>query len=58
MGGKHRPHGTRRSYASPAGKYLVRRCPKCDAAPGWRCTRVVGEQVFPMVTVHKQRKVG
>lgn len=37
---------------------LRKRCPVCDAGPGWRCTREVGYQTVPRKTVHPERKVG
>lgn len=28
-----------------ANTAMSRRCPKCEARPGWRCTRKIGDRV-------------
>jgi hypothetical protein len=45
--------GLRTSVAGPMG----RRCPKCDAAPGWRCGRYVGSLWTALKTFHAERRV-
>lgn len=35
---------------------LRKRCPVCQAAPGWRCTRQMNWQTVPRKTVHPERK--
>jgi len=36
-------------------KDLAERCPRCDAAPGWRCVRYVGAQRMVLKNAHKER---
>jgi len=33
-----------------------RRCPKCDAAPGWRCTKTVAGMAVPRKNDHPERR--
>lgn len=35
---------------------MGRRCPRCEAAPGWRCGRYVGALWEPMKSFHAERR--
>jgi len=51
-----KPRKGRATNGRPApvvGK-TIRRCPLCDAAPGWRCRSIKTDE--PMKSVHKERK--
>jgi len=36
---------------------LKRRCPRCDAAPGWRCVQKRKWDTVTLKNVHPERKV-
>lgn len=46
---------TMRLAAPSENKDLAERCPKCEAAPGWRCVRYVGAQRMVLKNAHKER---
>lgn len=50
--------GRRNGIYAPALGRLVHPCPKpeCQAAPGRRCVKKVGDQWLPMVNTHAERK--
>lgn len=51
-----RPGRYAQRLAAPnENKDLAERCPKCEAAPGWRCVRYVGAQRMVLKNAHKER---
>lgn len=54
--------GVTRSGRALSGRVAVdlgkreRRCPLCEAAPGWRCTKTVAGVAVPRKTDHKERR--
>lgn len=44
-----------RGWFGPPDKKLARECPRCKAAPGWRCVTRGAEEDVPMAKVHPER---